>query len=250
VPDKLLDPSSITHLFSITDRIGAAATGLIGMRFFVCCSRCTRAETSLLISTLFMIACLFSADARSGIQRARMEAAQFRYKNGYDTPTEWLAKRMASVSQVYTQHAFMRALGIIVLYAGIDEEKGPQLYRTDPAGHYLGFKACAAGAKEQEANNYLEKRVKANAEMTFAQTIETAILCLQHVSGADLKANDLEVAVVSADNPKYAIGARHAQSRTRHARCQHTNMPHRDATRNACAGIRARVMLCQKIPIM
>jgi len=174
VPDKLLDPSSITHLFPITARIGAAATGLI-------------------------------ADAKSGVQRARMEAAQFRYKNGYETPCEWLSKRMASVAQVYTQHAFMRALGVVSLYAGIDEEKGPQLYRVDPAGHYLGFKACAAGAKEQEANNYLEKKVKANAEMTFAQALETAILCLQHVTGSDLKSSDLEVATVTKDNPKFTI---------------------------------------------
>jgi len=174
VPDKLIDPSSVSHIFPITDKIGAAVTGLI-------------------------------ADARAGLQRGRMEAAQFRYKNGYDTPTEWLAKRMASVSQVYTQHAFMRALGIVVFYAGIDDEKGPQLYRTDPAGHYLGFKACAAGAKEQEANNYLEKKVKAHPEMTFDQAVETGILCLQHVTGVDLKSNDLEVAVVTTENPKFKL---------------------------------------------
>jgi 20S proteasome alpha/beta subunit len=30
IPDKLLDPSSVTHLFSITDGVGAACTGMIG----------------------------------------------------------------------------------------------------------------------------------------------------------------------------------------------------------------------------
>jgi 20S proteasome alpha/beta subunit len=30
VPDKLLDPTSVTHLFRISDGIGCAATGMIG----------------------------------------------------------------------------------------------------------------------------------------------------------------------------------------------------------------------------
>ena len=46
---------------------------------------------------------------------------------------------------------------------GIDEEKGPLLYKTDPAGYYVGYKATAAGLKEQEAANHLEKKIKARA---------------------------------------------------------------------------------------
>jgi 20S proteasome subunit alpha 1 len=41
-----------------------------------------------------------------------MEAANFKYKNGYDIPVQYLSKRVANVAQVYTQHAFMRAFGI------------------------------------------------------------------------------------------------------------------------------------------
>ena len=101
------------------------------------------------------------SDARAQVTRSRMEAAQFRYKNGYDIPLASLAKRVADVGQVYTQHAFMRALGVVSIFAAVDDEDGPQLFKVDPAGHYLGFRACAAGSKEQEANNFLEKRVKA-----------------------------------------------------------------------------------------
>jgi len=174
VPDKLLDSSSVTHMFRITDKIGCVVTGLI-------------------------------ADARSSVARARAEAAQFKYKNGYDIPVSHLAMRMADVAQVYTQHAFMRALGVITMYIGIDEERGPQLFKVDPAGHVLGYRGCAAGSKDQEASTYLQKRLKANSAMTLDQTIETAILALQKIVGSDLRPADLEVAFVSSDNTSFTL---------------------------------------------
>jgi len=172
VPDKLIDPASVTRMFKITDTLGCVVTGLI-------------------------------ADAKALVTRARQEAGEFKYTNGYQIPVEHLAKRMADVAQVYTQHAFMRALGVSTIFCGIDDEKGPQLFRCDPAGHYLGFKACAAGAKEQEAHNFLEKKFKANPELKTKDTIETAIIALQNIVGSDLKPTDLEVAVVTKDNPTF-----------------------------------------------
>jgi 20S proteasome alpha/beta subunit len=51
--DKLLDPETITHIFQITPTIGAVVTGMI-------------------------------ADARAQVQRTRSEAAEYRYKYGYE----------------------------------------------------------------------------------------------------------------------------------------------------------------------
>lgn len=43
------------------------------------------------------------ADARACVDRARGEAAEFRYKYGYEMPCDVLAKRLANINQVYTQ---------------------------------------------------------------------------------------------------------------------------------------------------
>ena len=46
------------------------------------------------------------------------------------------------------------------IFIGIDEELGPQCFKLDPAGYYVGFHATSAGQKQQEAMNFLEKRWK------------------------------------------------------------------------------------------
>ena len=45
----------------------------------------------------------------------------------------------------FAQHAYMRPLGVVSMFIGIDEERGPQLYKVDPAGYYVGYKVCMLG---------------------------------------------------------------------------------------------------------
>ena len=118
-------------------------------------------------------------------------------------PVSYLARRMGDVAQIYTQHAYMRPIGAASVFVGIDEEVGPQLFTQDPSGVALGYKAVAVGAKEQEAMNMFEKRLKGVDSLDTQATINLAISTLQSTLQMDVKPSDIEVGIVTVDNPKF-----------------------------------------------
>jgi 20S proteasome subunit alpha 1 len=165
VTDRLMDPSSVTHLFPLSAGTGCCLTGTM-------------------------------ADCKSYVQRARYEAGQWQFNNGFATPVSVLAKRMADLAQVNTQTASMRPLAVIAIMIAVDDEKGPSIFKVDCAGHYLPFFAAAAGPKEQEAMNFLEKRATDMKEMDADAAVRTAITCLGSVLGSDFRGSEIEVAQV------------------------------------------------------
>lgn len=89
-------------MLQITKQIGVLVTGQLG-----------KLESCRMISIKHMFSpvsyehgtknqCL-AADAKSQVQKARSEAAEFRFKYGYEMPVDFLAKVLADQAQVYTQ---------------------------------------------------------------------------------------------------------------------------------------------------
>ncbi|XP_068145096.1 proteasome subunit alpha type-6 [Drosophila tropicalis] len=172
VTEKNIVPETVSHLFRVTRNIGCAMTGRI-------------------------------ADSRSQVQKARYEAANFQYKYGYEMPVDVLCRRIADINQVYTQNAEMRPLGCSMVLIAYDDELGPSVYKTDPAGYFSGYRACSVGAKVIEANSYLEKKYKNN--LSEEKTIQLAITCLSHVLAIDFKPNGIEIGIVSKSQPAFRM---------------------------------------------
>jgi len=79
----------------------------------------------------------------------------------------------------------MRPLGVETICVSVDDELGPQIYKVDPAGQYLGYNAVASGVKEAETTSQLEKSFKEKAqqhkELSANETVQLAISTLQNV---------------------------------------------------------------------
>lgn len=173
VPDRLIDPTSLTSLHAVTENIGCLTIGL-------------------------------NPDIRAQVERIRYEANEFWFNNGYSMPAHALAKRVADLCQVNTQEASSRALAVLMLFIGYDDEKGAQLFKVDLAGHYLPYKAVAMGKYEQEAMNFLEKRVADLSTLDEKETIEMAIMAMQHILSTDFKGTEVEIGVVTKGK-KYRV---------------------------------------------
>jgi 20S proteasome subunit alpha 1 len=134
------------------------------------------------------------ADARASVSRARGEAAEFRYKYGYEMPCDVLAKRIANISQVYTQRVSIGGCTGCWWHA----KRRAGLYATPGSRDYVGYKATASGPKTQEALNFLEKKLKdkEHAEGSWEEVVELAITALSTVLSVDFKKGELEVGIV------------------------------------------------------
>jgi 20S proteasome subunit alpha 1 len=47
---------------------------------------------------------------------------------------------------------------LAMILIGPDEDRGAQVFKLDPAGFFVGFKATAAGQKQTEATNFVSLR--------------------------------------------------------------------------------------------
>ena len=233
IQDSLVDPSSVTSMFRISRSIGMLVTG----HKPDACSLAQRARQEVrcrqAAPLLFFLPLRHNCSLKCSFCSA-LQAADFKLQFGYEMPVDVLAHTLADQSQVrfvashsisccliripylsssgdvlllqvYTQYAYMRPLAVMPMLIAIDEERGAQLYKTDPAGYCAGYKAATAGVKEQEAINNLEKQFKEDPKLGYNETVEAAISALQEVLLEDFKANEIEVGVTSVDNPCFRV---------------------------------------------
>ena len=119
-----------------------------------------------------------SADARILVNQSRLFAQINRLS--YDAPiaVNVLANQVAERITQYTQYGGVRPFGVSMIFGGIDQ-RGSNLFQTDPSGACRKYHAIALGSGSKTANTFLE--VKTTTHLTLDQAIQLAIDCLAHV---------------------------------------------------------------------
>ena len=173
IPDKLIVADSVSNIYNIADGIGAVIVGN-------------------------------QNDARVMVTQIRATASEFKMKFSYECPIAVLAQRMGARLQRFSQYAGIRPFCCMITLVGCDEEFGPQVYKIDPSGSAIGYKAIATGAKEQEATTQLERAFKkTDGQWSKKQAIETAIKTLSTVVSSDFRANEIEVGIATVGQPLF-----------------------------------------------
>lgn len=167
VASKLIETKSVEKIYQIDNHVIAATCGLV-------------------------------ADARVLIERARVEAQN--YKIIYNEPIDiaLLAKRICDFKQLYTQHGGVRPFGVALILAGINEK--PRVFETDPSGALIEYKATAVGAGRNAAMEIFEEKYR--EDMSIEEIKELAIEALYRSSEEEISANNIEVAVIALEDKK------------------------------------------------
>lgn len=109
---------------------------------------------------LYAVVSGLAADANFLLDMARQECQNYRLKFREPMPIEQLVIHICDVKQYYTQAGSSRPFGAAFLFAGYDKQNRHQLYSTDPAGNYAGWKATAIGTNNIAANSFLKQEYK------------------------------------------------------------------------------------------
>jgi 20S proteasome subunit alpha 1 len=173
VPDKLVDSRTVTHMFDVTPHIGACLVGV-------------------------------QHDVQYLLVRLRYFALTFLQKNDFEIPVSVLAQDLADLHQQGSMYQHIRPLAVSAILFGFEPSTGGfAVYRVETSGFSSGFRAVASGVKDVEAMSALEKKYREFE--TTKETAEFVLATLQSVIGVDFEPPDLEVAVVTRENPEYRI---------------------------------------------
>jgi proteasome alpha subunit len=162
VTSRLVEPDSIEKIFEIDGHIGCATSGLV-------------------------------ADARTLIDRARLDSQINEITYNEKIQVKTLVKRICDFKQTYTQYGGVRPFGTALLVAGVDDS-GPRLFSTDPSGALMEYKASSEGAGRNGAMAFFESHYK--DDLTMDEAVTMAIKALHKGTEGKLNPEATEIGVV------------------------------------------------------
>jgi proteasome alpha subunit len=163
ITSRLIEAESIEKIFQIDSHIGVATSGLV-------------------------------ADARSLVDRARVEAQINKVSYDENIGVEVLAKKICDHKQNYTQFGGVRPYGTALLIAGVDDTR-PRLFESDPSGALLEYKATAIGAGRNTFMEVFEAEYR--GDLSIDEAILLGMTALYKSTEGKIDAATLEVGVVT-----------------------------------------------------
>lgn len=169
VQSPLLESSSIEKIMEIDSHLGCAMSGL-------------------------------TADARTMIDHARVTAQNHAFTYDENITVESVTQAVCDLAlrfgeSVHDEDAMMsRPFGVALLIAGVDE-KGPQLFHTDPSGTFIRYEAKAIGSGSEAAQGELQD--KWHKQMTLKEAHLLALKVLKQVMEEKLDQHNVQLAEVT-----------------------------------------------------
>ena len=164
---RLVEASSHEKIFKIDSHVGCATSGLV-------------------------------ADARTLVDRARIESQMNKITYDEDIFIESLVKKICDFKQTYTQYGGVRPFGTALLIGGVDS-KGVHLYETDPSGALMAYHAGSIGSGRAAAMEVFEKKFKHGITMNSA--VKLGVEALMAATEGKVTPSNVEIGVVTRDQP-------------------------------------------------
>lgn len=146
-----------------------------------------------------------TSDANILTNRLRLYAQQHTYTFGEPMPVEQLITAICDLKQGYTQFGGLRPFGVSFLVGGFDRHQGFQLYHTDPAGNFSGWKAYAIGMNNNTAQTIMRQDWKEGMSVQEIKELAAKVLT-KTMDTATPNAEKLEFGLLQRDPASGMVG--------------------------------------------
>ena len=116
-------------------------------------------------------------DARILVDHARVEAQNHKFNYAEPMSIEAITESVSDLAINFGEgyegskrKPMARPYGVALLIAGVDE-RGPQLYQTDPSGTYLSWQARAIGSGGETAMTFIKEAYHSNMTLKEAEKL-------------------------------------------------------------------------------
>jgi len=143
-------------------------------------------------------------DARVLIDHARVESANHKFNYVEPLQVKLITQSVSDLTMNFGEgyegskrKPMARPYGVALLIAGVDE-RGPQLFQTDPSGTYFEWKARAIGSGGDTAMTALKESYHSN--MTLAEAEKLILKILKQVMEEKISMDTVEICIIKADS--------------------------------------------------